>query len=295
MPKTFIFASGQLLTLKYKQIARIPYLTALVSSANNFKTIYNEHGHLKIDSHIDFEDFSFAIESLSFQSIRQTFTHLPKHRNIIRIIALLDFLGLLSQTDTTFAEIDYTFFTAHLPCNLRLCSDEEIVRPHTLQDMAVRFGIAIVKENYDLNQCEVNDQIYWFIMFVLCAPKFFGHRLRYHIYKIAQNSFSLYNIVSLKRLEKLVRNTEKNTRELLSTETINDLHPDEEIGDFWQMSTNHFYFSWFFHSTRNRRTRWKLPTQQGKIQRRERPMVWFRWVNTPRKYINVYHTSCAID
>jgi hypothetical protein len=72
------FISGQLLTLNQEQIEKIPYLAALVSSATHFKTVCDEHGYFKLDPHIDFKHFPLGIESLSFESVRHIFTHLPK-------------------------------------------------------------------------------------------------------------------------------------------------------------------------------------------------------------------------
>ncbi|CAF2840067.1 unnamed protein product [Rotaria sp. Silwood2] len=93
--KTFCFSSGELITLEDDQIEKIPYLIVLVSSAYNFQSVCDKNGHLKLDSLIQFEQFSFAIQSLSFHSIRQLFTHLSKANDIISIIALLDFLDIV--------------------------------------------------------------------------------------------------------------------------------------------------------------------------------------------------------
>ena len=174
--KIFYFASGQLLTLDDHQIERIPYLSALVSSGDNFEDTRNIHGHYKLDPHIDFKHFSFVLDSLSFHSVREIFTHLPKQNDIIPIIALFDFLGIGPQPDPTLNEVDSTFFST-LVFSPLINKYIQIIRPWVIQDMAVRFAIAMAKEEYDFTKREVLDQIYWFIMFILSANMFFGPRL----------------------------------------------------------------------------------------------------------------------
>ena len=85
-----------------------------------------------------------------------------------------------------------------------------------LQDMAVRFTIALIKEEYDFGQCEVMDQIYWFVMFILSATVWFGPRLRHHVYQIAQNCFNVFKPSLLECLEEINRNSEKRTRKFFS-------------------------------------------------------------------------------
>jgi hypothetical protein len=256
MTKTFLFASGELLTLEQNQIEKVSYLDAMVSSADNFKSIYDEHGHLKLDPRIDFKHFSFAIESFAFRSIRQIFTHLPKQHDVIAIIALFDFLGLASQPSPTLIEVDLTFF-ANTPFNSILYSYEQIIKPCVLQDMAVRFGIAMAKEEYDFSKREVIDQIYWFVMFILCAPQLFGPRLRHHIYKMAEYYFSLFSIASLRLLEKLIHTTAKNTRKLSSSNSDNDIGPDKEHDIFQKPVSRPVDSCWCHFSSTCRRThRW---------------------------------------
>ncbi|CAF5117080.1 unnamed protein product, partial [Rotaria sp. Silwood1] len=96
--------------------------------------------------------------------------------------------------------------------------------------MAVRFAIAMAKEEYDFNNREVIDQIYWFLMFIISAYKYFGPRLRHHIYGIAKHWFSLFKRSRLKCLQKLVWKTEKNRRFRYWIDD-GDADPDAETED----------------------------------------------------------------
>ncbi|CAF1472321.1 unnamed protein product [Rotaria sp. Silwood1] len=212
--KTFRFSSGDLITLEDDQIEKIPYLTALVSSAHSFESICNKNGHYNLDPHIEFKQFSFAIQSLSFHSVRQLFTHLPKQNNIISIIALLDFLGIGPQPDPSLKEVDSIFFS-NIVYSPLLENYLQIIRLPDIQDMTVRFAITMAKEEYDFTNRNVIDQIHWFIRFILSAYKFFGPRLRHHVYKIAKHCFSLFKRSLLKFLRKLVWKAEKKRRKFL--------------------------------------------------------------------------------
>jgi hypothetical protein len=94
--------------------------------------------------------------------------------------------------------------------------------------MAVRFAVAMAKEEYDFTKRQVVDQIYWFIMFILSAHELFGSHLRHHVYKIAEHCFSLFKPSLLKPLKKLKLKTEKNTGKAILTTNEEDVGPDEE-------------------------------------------------------------------
>ena len=224
---TFSFASGHILTLDKHQIEQIPYLYAMVSSADRFKSARNENGHFKLHPHIDYEHFPFVLHSLSFCSVRQLFTCLPKYIDVIPFIALLDFLGLGPQPDPPLNEVNSTFFSTIVYSPL-LEKHLQIVRPCILQEIAVRFGIAMAKEEYDLTKCEVVDQIYWFLMFILSAHKWFGSRLRHHIYTIAEHCFSLFKPSLLKPLKKLKERANEERRRFVRITDGEDTGSDEE-------------------------------------------------------------------
>jgi hypothetical protein len=242
---TFRFTSGQILTLDEDQIEKIPYLIAMVSSADRFESARDEHGHYKLDPHIDYKHFSFVLESLPFHSVRQLFTCLPKQNDVIPIIALLDFLGIGPQPDPTLNEVDSIFFST-LVYSPMLEQYLQIVRPSVIQDMAVRFAIALAKEEYDFTKNEVIDQIYWFIMFILSAYELFGPRLRHHVYKIAEHYFFLFKPSLLKPLKKLKLRTQKDTRKLLLIKNDEDIGPDEEnkrhLEQLWDLDDRRWYY-----------------------------------------------------
>ena len=201
--ETFRFSSGQVLALDEHQIVTIPYLAALVSSADRFDSPRDEHGHYKLDPNINYQHFSLILQSLPFYSARQVFTCLPEEESVIPIVALLDFLGLLPYLLPSLEEVDSTFFCTLIYSPYR---DKylHIVKKDVLQDMAVRFAIAMIKEEYEFDQCQVMDQIYWFVMFILSAHEWFDPRLRQHVYKTARNCFALFKPTFLKPLEELV-------------------------------------------------------------------------------------------
>ena len=204
---TFRFSSGQVLALDEHQIATIPYLAAMVSSADRFDSARDEHGHYKLDPNINYQHFSLILQSLPFHSVRQVFTCLPDEENVIPIVALLDFLGLLPYSLPSLEEVDSIFFSSvvYSPyCKEHL----RIVKPDVLQDMAVRFAIAMIKEEYDFDQSQVMDQIHWFVMFIVSANEWFGRRLRHHVYTTVKNCFKVFNPSLLKLLKKL-KNTPK--------------------------------------------------------------------------------------
>ncbi|CAF1516857.1 unnamed protein product [Rotaria sp. Silwood1] len=244
--KTFCFSSGELITLEDDQIEKIPYLIALVSSAHNFQSVCDKNGHFKLDPLIQFKQFSFAIQSLSFHSVRQLFTHLPKANDIISIIALLDFLGIGPQSDPSLKHVDSTFFSKVVYSPF-LNEDLQIIRLWDIQNMAVRFAIAMAKGEYDFNNRKVIDQIYWFLMFILSAYEYFGPRLRHHVYGIAKHWFSLFKSSRLKCLRKLVCTTEKNRR-VRYWINDGDADPDAETEDTMEQLFASNKVEWFYMS-----------------------------------------------
>ncbi|CAF1544301.1 unnamed protein product [Rotaria sp. Silwood1] len=219
--KLFRFSSGQCLTLNEYQIEKIPYLTALVSAGINFDSIKVNEEYYLLDSQIDYEHFLYVLDSISFQTVREIFIHLPKNYNILAIIALLDFLAIEFEKDPTLEEVNSSFFwTADF--GNKLGTYQFIYRPSDIQDMTVRFAIAIAKEKYDFRNRKVIDQIYWFIMFILSAHELFETHIRYHVQTIAENCFSIFCPSLLKclyrleqRIEKEIRKTSITTNNLL--------------------------------------------------------------------------------
>ncbi|CAF1563471.1 unnamed protein product [Rotaria magnacalcarata] len=249
LTKTFCFASGQTLTIDDDKIEKIPYLAALVSSADYFESVYDKHGYYKLDRHIEYKYFSFIVESISFHSVRQLFTHLPKQYDVIHVIALLDFLGIGPQQDPGLREVDSVFFS-NLVFSPLLEGYLLKIRPSVIQDMAVRFAIAIAKQEYNFADHKVIDQIYWFIMFILSAYKFFGSRLRHHVYQIAENCFSLFEPLLLRRLKKLIQRTQEGENKFKSITNENDIGPDENsecsLEQAWDIPSDNW--CWFSRS-----------------------------------------------
>ena len=237
---TFRFLSGQVLTLDDHQITTIPYLAARVSSADRFDSARDEHGYYKLDPNINYQHFSLILKSLPLHSVRKVFTCLPEEENVIPIVALLDFLGLLPYSSPSLEEVDSTFFST-LVYSPYYGDHFQIVDVNMLQDMAVRFAIAMIKEEYEFDQSQVMDQIYWFVMFILSADEWFGPRLRHHVYTTAENCFAVFNPSLLKSLEKLRHTAEKKTSQysLLFFDKFFRLNGDDNDED---CSTHcHFY------------------------------------------------------
>ncbi|CAF4303306.1 unnamed protein product, partial [Rotaria sp. Silwood2] len=232
--KTFRFNSGQLLTLNEYQIGKIPYLTALVSTGPHFDSIKVDEGHYLLDSRIDYQDFLFALDSISFHSVRQIFIHLPKNYNTLAIIALLDFLGVGFKRGPILEEVNSTFFW-NFEYGDELGSYQLIYRSSDARDMAVRFAIAMANEEYDFSNRQIIDQIYWFIMFILSAYELFETNLRYHVYKIAENYFSVFCPSLLKCLYQLEQRTEKEIQEK-SISTSNYIDPKQENNLLWNFN-----------------------------------------------------------
>ena len=207
--QTLQFASGEILALSQKQIQSIPYLCALVSTEKFFKSSCNEHGHYELDPLIEFKNFLFIIESISFHSIRELFTHLPEENDVLSTIDLLDLSNILCHLDPSLNDVDTVFFSTMLYSPM-LEGHFQTIRPSDLQDMAVRLAIGMIRKTYDLTKTDVIDQVYWFITFTLSAHELLGLRLRYHIYKIAEYCFSRCQPSLLKPLNEIMHRIEIN-------------------------------------------------------------------------------------
>ena len=252
---TFRFASGELLTIDQNQIDKIPYVSAIVSSTGRFELARDDEGYLKLDPWINYDDFKFILKLTSFTSIRQLFTHLPKEINAIPIIALWNFLGLDSQCSPTLKEVYQTFFST-VTYNPTNGNYTRIIKPPAIQEMAVRFAIGIVKEEYDFTSDDVIDHIYWLVMFILSAYKFFGTRLRHHVHMIVENCFNIFKPSQLKPLNRLKMKMDYDARKrhasryyyIYDTYKVpNFLHSNEISFDYYGANENYIYSRRWFH------------------------------------------------
>ena len=206
--KTFCFASGELCHLDDQQIENIPYLSALVSAADGLPSIRDHLGFYQLDSRIQSTHFAFVLKSFSFAGVRQIFTNLSKRIDALSVIDLYDFLGLPLTDIATFEDIDLTFFstTVYRPLQGEYV---EKISEFALQDMAVRFAIALAQESYDVTNPDVIDQIYWFVMFILSAYDYFGPRLRHHVHRIAEYFFLLHSPAHVEPLARVMEQANK--------------------------------------------------------------------------------------
>jgi hypothetical protein len=225
--QSFRFGSGEVITLDEQQINRIPYLAGLVSSADWFVGARDEQGHLKLDPIIEFQYFCDALTTSSCGSLQELLAHLPLKRDIIAVIAHLDFLGLVDQGNPTLDEVDDTFFCT-LVYDIHCRTSKETVRWYKFQNMAARFAIALVKEEYDFADEQVMDRIYWYVMFILSAHSVFNAYLRHSVYRVAKRCFHLFKPSHLKLLEKLRRETEQKMNQLPSSTSGGDAGDNED-------------------------------------------------------------------
>lgn len=206
--KQFICASGEVFDLSDDVISRVPYLTTLLSAAQTFPELIYKNRFYRLDSQIQSCYFQFIIDSMSFNSVRQYFTHLLKRMDILDVFDFLDFLGIPIDFPTpSLIDIDESFFNTMLfkPSKREYFQK---IRVYDMQDMAVLFAIALAQDAYDSEDMLVLDQIYWFVMFILSAFDYFGPRLRYHVQKIAVYYFAVHSPTHLKSLKGLIRRCE---------------------------------------------------------------------------------------
>ncbi|CAF2816628.1 unnamed protein product, partial [Rotaria sp. Silwood2] len=157
--KIFRFGSGHVLTLTGEQINKIPYLTAFVSSGDFFEAARDDQGYFIIHPNIDIKQFRFILDWFPFHSTRDIFIRLPKDYDAVSTIVLMDYLGLLNDSEPSLDEVDSSFFDINV-YNPLTNSYTEIIRPSQMNDMAVRFAIALIREAYDVTDNKVHDQIY---------------------------------------------------------------------------------------------------------------------------------------
>jgi hypothetical protein len=224
---SFRFGSGEVLALDEDQINRSPYLTALVSSADWFVEARDDQGHLKLDPNIQSKYLSFVLGASSSDSLYHLLFHLPVDYDVITMIAHLDFLGHINQGNPTLDEVDDTFFCT-LVYDISTRTYSQRIRLYNFRNMAVRFTIALAKEEYDFADDQVMDRIYWYVMFILCAQSMFDIRLRRHAYHVAEQCFRLFKPSMLEPLEKLCIRTEDEVNQPPLATNDTDAYDDEQ-------------------------------------------------------------------
>ncbi|CAF1131736.1 unnamed protein product [Adineta steineri] len=199
--KTFRFGTGFVLTLTDNQINKIPYLAALVSTADFFEAARDDQGHFIIHPNIDIKQFRFILDWFPCRFIQDIFIRLPDDYDTVSAVVHMDYLGLLNHSDPSLDEVDSSFFGITYNPLTNLYTEK--IRPSELRDMAVRFAIALIREAYDVTDDKVHDRIYWYVMFIISAQTLFDPNIRHHVYNVAEHYFSLFNPCLIKRLNRL--------------------------------------------------------------------------------------------
>ncbi|CAF1061227.1 unnamed protein product [Adineta steineri] len=200
--KIFRFGSGFVLTLTDNQINKIPYLAALVSSADLLEATRDDQGHFIIHPNIDIKQFRFILDWFPCCFTQDIFIRLPDDYDTVSAILHMDYLGLLNHSDPSLDEVDSSFFDVITYNPLKNLYAKNI-RPSQVGDMAVRFAIALIREAYDVTDDKVHDRIYWYVMFIISAQTLFDPNIRHHVYNVAEHYFSLFNPCLIKRLNRL--------------------------------------------------------------------------------------------
>ena len=225
--QSFRSGSGEVVTLDEQQIDRIPYVAALVSSADWFVGARDDEGHFKLDPNIQLKYFSAALPASTSDSLYHLLIHLPTDYDIIPVIAHLDFLGLIDGRDPTLDEVDDTFFCT-LVYDIRLRTYSQRIRLYNFQHMAVRFTIALARDEYDFSDDAVIDRIYWYVMFIISARSVFPARLRQNVYRVARLCFRLFKPSMVRPLENLRIRTEHEVDEPPPPTNGTDTYDDEQ-------------------------------------------------------------------
>lgn len=190
--KTFRFGSGQILPLTDHVIHQIPYLLGLVSFAELSSTGFDDDGNIKLDPIIDFKHFCIIIDALPFQSVSQTLIHLPKHEDSVRIMMLIDYLGLLPMHNPSLDEIDSIFMLTLYEDERKKLRYRQVIEVDLIQNMAAHFAFGLVKNDYDHRDDKVISKIRWCNTFISKANKAFHPRLRYHVKKASEYYFRMF-------------------------------------------------------------------------------------------------------
>ncbi|CAF1009576.1 unnamed protein product [Adineta steineri] len=227
--KTFRFGTGFVLTLTENQINKIPYLAALVSTADFFEAARDDQGHFIIHPNIDIKQFRFILDWFPCGFIQDIFIRLPDDYDIVSTILHMDYLGLLNHSDPSLDEVDSSFFDVITYNPLENLYAKNI-RPLQMCDMAVRFAIALIREAYDVTDDKVHDRIYYYVMFIISAHTLFDPNIRHHVYNVAEHYFSLFNPCLIKRLNRLRRIQDKYAQisRLKTTDQLKEAKHTEE-------------------------------------------------------------------
>ena len=224
---SFRFGSGDVISLDEQQINLIPYLAALVSSADWFGGVRDEEGYLRLDPNIDSKYFPFILQASSFSSLQELLTQLPVEHDVIAMIAHLDFLGLIIEGNPTLDDVDGTFFFDDV-FNSHLLMYFKTIRLCNIKNMAARFTVALAREEYDFSDDQVMDRIYWYVMFILSGSSMFDCRFRHNVYRVAEICFRLFKSSLLKPLQNLRIRIEKEAKSFPAVTDISLCHGYEE-------------------------------------------------------------------
>ena len=192
--KTFRFGSGQVLPLNDHVIHQIPYLLGLVSFVEHSLTGFDDKGNIKLDCIINFEHFCIIIDALPLKSLSEVLIRLPKHEHSIKIMMLIDYLGLLPTPYPSLDEIDCIFMFSLYEDHIEKICYRTVFEMDLFQNMAAHVAFGLIKNEYDQTDAQVISKLRWCIMFIINANNLFHPLIQYHVQKATDYHAQMFRL-----------------------------------------------------------------------------------------------------
>ena len=204
-------SSNQLLHLTQPQLARIPYLSALIAHKDHFLSIQNEKGEYLLNDPIEYPSFIAILHSINSNNPYILLDQLSENENVLNTLQLVDYLGLQS-------------------CSLPILKDVNLVRtnPDQNEDQRVKyeraslvearqsaaeFVIGVAKNEYQLDGPNMTNTIFNLMNIILSDSSVFSLSFRCHTLTIVrQCCYSFFSKDQKRQLHSTHRSTLFNKR-----------------------------------------------------------------------------------
>ncbi|CAF3148579.1 unnamed protein product [Rotaria sp. Silwood2] len=193
---TFRFGtSKETVQLTQQQLDHFPYLVSLVTHADDFMSGKNETGEYVLSSQIRHNWFMAIFRSITTEHSSALFTELPQEANVFGLLQLYDYLCIDPLPvpllkDKHLVRLD----SNNIPNEKTRIEYRRAKNLLEVRDTAVQFIIALIRNEYNLDDSNTLGGIYSLIMTILLNPKVFGLRLCHHTLIVVKKFyFSLFS------------------------------------------------------------------------------------------------------
>ena len=177
-------SSNQLLHLTQPQLARIPYLSALIAHKDHFLSIQNEKGEYLLNDPIEYPSFIAILHSINSNNPYILLDQLPENENVLNTLELVDYLGLQSYSLPILRDVNLVRTNPDQNEDQRVKYERASLVEK--RQTAAEFVVGIAKNEYQLDDPNTANNIFNLMNIIVSYSSVFSSSFRCHTLTIAR-------------------------------------------------------------------------------------------------------------